>query len=127
MNVRQLASRVDPHGIGRLPGPLPSAAPAPATSFADALRHAEQAPDVHLSAHAQQRLAQRGIAFDAEAREAVAGAFDVLAQKGARDALLLRNGTAFVVNVPSRTVVTAAGQADLAERVFTQIDSAMIL
>lgn len=125
MNVRQLATRVDPHGIGRLPGPLPIAAPA--TSFADALRQAEQTPDVHLSAHAQQRLAQRGIPFDAEARQAVAGAFDTLAQKGARDALLLRDGTAFVVNVPSRTVVTAAGQADLAERVFTQIDSAMIL
>ena len=50
-----------------------------------------------------------------------------LEAKGARDALLLRNDAAFVVNIPSRTVVTAMGQGELQERVFTNIDSAMLV
>ena len=50
-----------------------------------------------------------------------------LAAKGARDALLMRADAAFVVNVPNRTVITAIDRQEMQHRVFTQIDSAMLL
>ncbi len=52
---------------------------------------------------------------------------DLLASKGAHNALLLRADAAFVVNVPHRTVITAISGQELQQRVFTQIDSAVLL
>ena len=48
------------------------------------------------------------------------------AAKGGRDSLVLVDGTAFVVSVPNRTVVTAVDQAHMRDQVFTNIDSAVI-
>ena len=48
------------------------------------------------------------------------------AAKGARDALVLIDGTAFVVSVRNRTVITAVGADQMRDRVFTNIDSAVI-
>jgi hypothetical protein len=39
----------------------------------------------------------------------------------------MRSDAAFIVNVPTRTVVTAVETSELQDRVFTQIDSAVIL
>ena len=135
MNLRQLATRVDPglHATSRgSPAPPAPAADAAGPTFADALAQAEKqlAPsllEVKLSAHAQERILQRGIALDDAQRQALGQAMQQLEAKGARDALLLRDDAAFVVNVPSRTVVTAAHQDELQERIFTQIDSVMLL
>lgn len=96
-------------------------------SFADHLKKAGDGPDVSLSAHAKQRLAQRGISLDATERQALSDAVQQLDAKGARDAAVMRRDAAFVVNVPSRTVVTALDQSEMQQRVFTQIDSAMML
>ena len=60
-------------------------------------------------------------------QEAIREAVAALDAKGARDALLLRPDAAFVVNVPNRTVVTALPSGDLTARVFTGIDSALVL
>ena len=46
--------------------------------------------------------------------------------KGAREALVLIDGTAFVVSVRNRTVITAVGADQMRDRVFTNIDSAVI-
>lgn len=125
MNVRHLASRVEGSG---LPPATPSAkrSASPGGSFADALRQA-RTPDLTLSAHAAERIEQRGISLTQADRASITDAMQHLDAKGARDALLLRADAAFVVNVPNRTVVTALGQADLKERVFTGIDSAFVL
>ena len=48
------------------------------------------------------------------------------AAKGAREALVLVDGTAFVVSVRNRTVITAVGADQMRDRVFTNIDSAVI-
>lgn len=132
MNVRQLAARLEgvqgvpPRGSPASPPPLTPAR----TVFADHLRRAggtEQAAPLKLSAHAQERIAQRGISLDEDERRILQEATDALHAKGARDALLLRADAAFVVNVPSRTVITAIDGGELRERVFTQIDSAMLI
>jgi flagellar operon protein len=65
--------------------------------------------------------------MDAAAEAALSKAMTSLDAKGAHDALLLRSDAAFVVNVPNRTLVTALGRDEMAERIFTQIDSAMIV
>lgn len=128
MNVRQLATRT----AGPVhPGPAtqPRGPDAPSgSSFADALRRAQEAPDrLTLSAHAEQRVRQRGISLTPSDQDAMTEALDHLEAKGARDALLLRPDAAFVVNVPNRTVVTALDAGDLQNRVFTEIDSAYVL
>lgn len=128
MNVRQLAART----AGPVhPGPAPparSSAPPSGPSFADALRRAQEAPErLTLSAHAEQRIRQRGISLTPSEQDAMTEALDHLEAKGARDALLLRPDAAFVVNVPNRTVVTALDAGDLQNRVFTDIDSAYVL
>jgi flagellar operon protein len=48
------------------------------------------------------------------------------AGKGSRDSLVLVDGTAFVVSVPSRTVITAVGSEHMRDHVFTNLDSAVI-
>jgi flagellar operon protein len=135
MTVRQLASRVE---AGR--ADLPRGKPDPAQNvqqgqptFAEALRRTReglattQSADIQLSAHAQQRMEQRGISFNDAERASVIEAMQVLEQKGARDALLLRADAAFLVNVPNRTVVTAVNHQEMQQRAFTQIDSALLL
>ena len=48
------------------------------------------------------------------------------AGKGSRDSLVLVDGTAFVVSVSNRTVITAVGSEHMKDNVFTNIDSAVI-
>ncbi len=51
---------------------------------------------------------------------------DRAAAKGARDSVVFVDGTAFVVSVPNRTVITAVDSEHMREHVFTNIDSAVI-
>lgn len=131
MTIHQQSSRISPR-----PEQQPanrSAGDAPVEngderSFAEHLEAvSEGSDDVQLSDHAKRRLAQRDISFGGTEREALTEAVEQLDGKGARNAAVLRDDAAFVVNVPNRTVVTAMDQSEMKERVFTQIDSAMML
>ena len=132
MNVRQLAARVN----GPAPAPLPApprdaARPPNDASFAEVLerlRQPESAPaGLTVSAHAAERLAERGISLNESEQARMTEALRLLESKGAREALLLRADAAFVVSVENRTVVTAMSQTDLRDRAFTGIDSAFVL
>src|SRR5689334_616692 len=84
--------------------PPPAAAPRPAVDgpgFDQLLKQRLSAADtpLRLSGHAMERLQQRGIPVDS---------------------------TAFVVSVQNRTVITAVGADNMRDRVFTNIDSAVI-
>jgi len=131
MNVRQLAARVEGPGHAGSPSPATQPTEAHGAAFADALRRAERGahPDdgISLSAHAERRIEERGISLDATERQSLADAVRLLDAKGAREALLLRADAAFVVSVPSRTVVTAVSTDEMRDRAFTQIDSALVL
>jgi flagellar operon protein len=109
-------------------------------SFADVLKGAtsgtgadkagaaatSKAEPLRFSKHALERVQRRGIALDpttlGRLREGVGRA----AGKGSRDSIVLVDGTAFVVSVNNRTVVTAVGSEHMREHVFTNIDSAVI-
>lgn len=82
---------------------------------------------VKFSAHAVRRLESRGISLQPTDVAAIENAVDRAAAKGARDSLVLGERYAMVVNVPSRTVVTAFDQQGLRENVVTNIDSAVFV
>jgi flagellar operon protein len=80
---------------------------------------------VKFSAHALKRLESRGISLSPPEVSAVEQAVDKAAAKGSRDSLLMGQQFAMVVNVPSRTVITALDQQQLSDNVVTNIDSAV--
>jgi flagellar operon protein len=85
-----------------------------------------EAGPLKFSGHALDRIQRRGIGLGepelARLQDGVARA----AAKGGRESLVLVDGTAFVVSVPNRTVITAVDQDHMREQVFTNIDSAVI-
>jgi flagellar operon protein len=82
---------------------------------------------VRFSHHAEVRLQQRGIQLQPEQLAKLESAIDKAAAKGAKDALMLLNGMALIVNIPNRTVVTALDGNSMKDNVFTQIDSAVVI
>ncbi|WP_227871928.1 TIGR02530 family flagellar biosynthesis protein [Paenibacillus albus] len=80
-----------------------------------------------FSHHAETRMAQRGITLKPETLSKIVNAIDQAAAKGAKDSLVVYQDIAMIVNVPTRTVVTAMDGSKLQGNVFTQIDSAVIL
>ncbi|MFK7846919.1 MAG: TIGR02530 family flagellar biosynthesis protein [Rhodothermales bacterium] len=102
------------------------------TRFDQTLEKAQQGIEqqeqvVRLSAHAVHRLEERNISLTSQERTDLGQAITRLSDKGARNALIVRDDAAFVVNVPNRTLVTAISQQELQQRVFTQIDSTMLI
>jgi flagellar operon protein len=81
---------------------------------------------VRFSGHALDRVRQRGIDVGPERLARLHEGVERAAAKGGRDSLVLVDGTAFVVSVPNRTVVTAVDQEHMHKQVFTNIDSAVI-
>lgn len=116
-----------PPGIGPAPISRTSHAGNKAVSgFADALAREDKRQGVVFSAHATDRLARRGIRFSDADRQRLSEAVSAVQEKGGRNSLVLMGNTALIVNVPSRTVVTALGAGSSNERVITNIDSAVI-
>ena len=111
-------------------------APGSGTNFADVLRErtavaggsqvATTSAPVTFSGHALQRLERRGITMDSATMQRLGEGVDRATSKGSRAAVVLIDQNAFVVGVPSRTVITAVGRDNMREHVFTNIDSAVI-
>ena len=95
-------------------------------AFADVLKGVAGDQPVQFSKHAVQRLERRNLAVDATSMQRLQDGVDRAAGKGARDAVVLVDSTAFVVSVTNRTVVTAVGKDQMKDHVFTNIDSAVI-
>jgi flagellar operon protein len=95
-------------------------------SFADVLEKTSGQEPLHFSKHALERVQRRGIALDPTTLGRLHEGVGRAAGKGSRDSLVLVDGTAFVVSVPNRTVVTAVGSEHMREHIFTNIDSAVI-
>jgi flagellar operon protein len=93
-------------------------------AFADVLRAKTEA--LHFSKHALQRVERRGIQLEGETLHRLHAGVDRAAAKGSRDSVVFLDGTAFVVSVQNRTVVTAVDTEHMREQVFTNIDSAVI-
>jgi flagellar operon protein len=81
---------------------------------------------VEFSRHALQRLERRGIEIGEQTLARLEDGVDRAAGKGSRESVVFVDGTAFVVSVSNRTVITAVDPEHMREHVFTNIDSAVI-
>jgi len=85
-----------------------------------------KAGDLRFSRHALQRVQRRGIPLDPRTLGRLQAGVGRAAEKGSRDSVVLVDGTAFVVSVSNKTVLTAVHQEQMRDQVFTNIDSAVI-
>ena len=76
-----------------------------------------------FSNHALKRLENRRIQLSDSDIDRIQNAVQKAESKGSKDSLVMMNNTAFIVNVPNRTVVTALPIDQSGENVFTNIDS----
>jgi flagellar operon protein len=92
------------------------------TSSFDAI-FKEELEKIKFSNHALKRLESRNIQLSDEEISKIQNAVDKAESKGAKDSLVMMDKTAFIVNIPNKTVVTAIEVANSNENVFTNIDS----
>lgn len=80
---------------------------------------------VQFSKHASSRLNARNINLTGEQMARVEDGIVKANEKGIRDSLVLVDDVALVINVKSRTVITAMNQQN--DNVFSNIDGAVIV
>ncbi len=86
-----------------------------------------QTSELKFSKHATQRLDDRNITLTDEQSLRLEEGVQKALEKGIKDSLVLVDSLAFIVNVPNQTVVTALDQTEAEEKVFTNIDGAVIV
>lgn len=80
---------------------------------------------VKFSKHAEMRMQARNIDLTQTQKDKINNAVAMAQQKGVKDSLVILDNMAFVVNVNSKTVITAVNNNELKENVFTNIDGAI--
>ncbi len=101
--------------------PAPKAKEGGGAQFQDVFR--KELDKLKFSNHASRRLESRNIELSENELLKLNEAIGKAESKGAKDSLVMMNDTAFIVNVPNRTVVTAMPVGGGEENVFTNIDS----
>lgn len=76
-----------------------------------------------FSNHALKRLENRNIQLSENDRDKIQNAVQKAEMKGSKDSLVMMNNTAYIVNIPNHTVVTALPVENSSENIFTNIDS----
>ena len=103
--------------------------PEQGASFAEVLKEKQKAADVSevkFSKHTSMRLSTRNISLSDQQSERLEAGVEMAEKKGIKESLVVVDSLAFIVNVPSRTVVTAMDQNESENNVFTNIDGAVI-
>ncbi len=80
-----------------------------------------------FSKHASNRLSMRNIELSDEQVNRLQDGMQKANAKGIKDSLMIMDKLAFIVNVPSSTVVTAMDQNETSDNIFTNIDGAVII
>ena len=94
-------------------------------SFEDILRQKQttaESQELRFSKHAQGH-----INLSDEQNERLESGVLKASEKGIRESLVILDSLAFIVNVPSKTVVTAMDQSESESNIFTNIDGAVIV
>ncbi|MGI6658903.1 MAG: TIGR02530 family flagellar biosynthesis protein [Dethiobacteraceae bacterium] len=96
--------------------------------FAQVLQQQLSAPQpLKFSAHVLQRLQERQIELAPQDVTKLSRALQAAREKGSQSSLLLYQDIAFVASVKNNTIITAVKGDDLQDRVFTNIDSAVMI
>ena len=110
------------NGVGAQPV-TPQASTVTTTEGVSFLETLENVQRVRFSNHAQSRMQSREINLNSDNVNRLSDAIDKAEKRGGKSSLVMVDDLAFIVNVQSRTVVTALGKDQRGEGVFTQIDS----
>ncbi|MCL2456515.1 MAG: flagellar biosynthesis protein [Defluviitaleaceae bacterium] len=98
----------------------------PSVSFREIFgNRLEENVPINFSKHAALRLNDRNINLSSEQMQRVTDGIGKANEKGIRDSLVLVDDVALVVNIKSRTVITAISQPQ--ENIFSNIDGAVIV
>lgn len=99
------------------------------TSFEEILKEKqrEQISGLKFSKHASMRLEERNISLTEEQNKRLQSGVEKANEKGIKESLVMIDSLAFIVNVPSKTVVTAMDQKETQDNIFTNIDGAVIM
>ena len=95
--------------------------------FNQIFREKVQNQPLTFSKHALQRLDSRQIQVSPQLLSQINQAVEKARSKDIKDALIVSGQTAFIVNIPTSTVVTTMNGQEMAGNVFTNIDGAVIL
>ena len=127
---KNYSALIDPVRQLQIQQPKPQETPATdanGKSFADLFKENISSRGLTFSKHALQRMDSRQIEVSPELLSQMNDAVEKARGKGVKDALILNGGTAFIVNVPSSTVVTTMSGGEMQDNIFTNIDGAVIL
>ena len=83
--------------------------------------------NIKVSSHANRRLSERNILLNDGDLKTLSKAMDQASSKGANQSLMLYKDMAFIASVRNRTLITAMDPKDSKEKIFTNIDSAIIV
>lgn len=90
------------------------------------VKEASTEGEVKFSKHATKRLDDRDIQITEEQKTRLNEGVQKAEAKGIQDSLVMVDSLAFIVNVPSNTVITAMENNQSEEGIFTNIDGAVI-
>lgn len=82
---------------------------------------------IQLSIHAAKRLKERNLEMDNDEFFKLKSAFTKLQEKGGQDSLVITDKAAYIVDVANKKVVTAIDKENIADNVFTKIDSTVLV
>ena len=83
--------------------------------------------EVRFSKHASNRMADRNLTLSDNQLSRLNEGLRKAGEKGIKESLVMVDQLAFIVNVPSNTVITALDQSQAKENIFTNIDGAVIV
>lgn len=99
------------------------------TSFQDILNKEanlqSNTNEVQFSKHASMRLASRNLKLDNNQMQRIKDGIDKANQKGIKDSLVLVDDIVLVVNIKSKTIITAIENES--NKVYSNIDGAVIV
>jgi len=97
----------------------------PSTSFDSVFQ--QELEKIKFSNHALKRLENRNIQLGDADISKIQSAVERAELKGSKDSLVMMEDTAYIVNIPNRTVVTAMALGSSNENIFTNIDSVVFV
>ncbi len=87
----------------------------------------ENSNNINFSKHAASRVAERDIEISENGMERLSKGIEIASEKKLNDALILVDRTAFIVNIPTGTVITAKDNNSIEPTIFTNINGTVIV
>lgn len=91
------------------------------------MENGTQDMSINFSRHAQSRITSREIVISDFEMSKLKKGIEKAFAKGARNSLIIINKTAFIVSIENKTVITILDLDSIKEKVFTNIDSAVLM